>query len=297
MAASASSVVMPVLEAGHMGAVHEGGYLYSHSFNKNSGMRCTVSEIEEESFSDLFEIGQSGSVAVPGKEDVSESSLFSYDIHRGGEVEDEDCVYVAVGKEDSSMDALMWTLRNIQAISATMTTTIYLVHVFPETHFIPSPLGNLPISSVSAEQAETHKMQETVKRREMLQKFVNTCNAYNFKVDTILIESGMVEKAILDLIPVLNIRQLVLGTPRSSLRRLRSKRGNGIAGILQKAPETCKVKIICDGKEVVLDQTITESPARTPVGNEEGSDCTKQGEEENQCRDYFSCLCFKPKTL
>ncbi|OWM83332.1 U-box domain-containing protein 35-like [Punica granatum] len=281
-----------------MEAVHEGGSrdVYSHSFNRNSGMRCTVSEIEEESSSNLFEIGQSGSAAAPGKEDAFESSLFSYDIHRGAESEEEDCVYVAVGKDDSSMAALMWTLRSIQASATAMNTIVYLVHVFPEIHFIPSPLGNLPISSVSAEQVETYKSQETVKRGEMLQKFVNTCNAYNVKVDTILIESDMVEKAILDLIPVLNMRQIVLGTPRSSLRRLRSKRGNGIAEILQKVPETCEVKIICDGKEVVLDHTIIDSPVRTPRGGEEGSDGTKQGQEENQCKDYFSCICFKPKT-
>lgn len=38
------------------------------------------------------------------------------------------------------------------------------------------------------------------------------------KVDTILIESEMVSKAILDLIPIVNIRKLVLGTTKSSLR-------------------------------------------------------------------------------
>lgn len=38
------------------------------------------------------------------------------------------------------------------------------------------------------------------------------------KFDTILIESDMVAKAILELIPVLNIRKLVVGTTKSSLR-------------------------------------------------------------------------------
>lgn len=38
------------------------------------------------------------------------------------------------------------------------------------------------------------------------------------KVETMLIESDMVAKAILDLIPVLNIRKLVIGTTKSSLR-------------------------------------------------------------------------------
>lgn len=38
------------------------------------------------------------------------------------------------------------------------------------------------------------------------------------KVDTILIESDTVAKAILDLIPILNIRKLIVGTSKSSLR-------------------------------------------------------------------------------
>lgn len=38
------------------------------------------------------------------------------------------------------------------------------------------------------------------------------------KVDTILIESNTVASAIQDLIPILNIRTLVVGTTKSSLR-------------------------------------------------------------------------------
>lgn len=38
------------------------------------------------------------------------------------------------------------------------------------------------------------------------------------KADTMLIESDMVGKAILDLIPVLNVRKLVVGAAKSSLR-------------------------------------------------------------------------------
>lgn len=38
------------------------------------------------------------------------------------------------------------------------------------------------------------------------------------KVDTLLVESDMIAKAILDLIPILNIKKLVLGTNKSNLR-------------------------------------------------------------------------------
>lgn len=49
----------------------------------------------------------------------------------------EDNVYVGVGKGDSSMGALRWALDNL--IPSSSTTLLFLIHVFPETHFIPYP--------------------------------------------------------------------------------------------------------------------------------------------------------------
>lgn len=48
----------------------------------------------------------------------------------------EDNVYVGVGKGDSSMGALRWALDNLIPSSSTL---LFLIHVFPETHFIPYP--------------------------------------------------------------------------------------------------------------------------------------------------------------
>jgi hypothetical protein len=142
------------------------------------------------------------------------------------------------------------------------------------------------------------------------------------KVDTILIESDMVASAIRDLIPILNIRTLVVGTTKSSLRynykhvtfshlhvlciyktcdsiyemgtrtcrKLRSKRGSGVAGqlMLQNAAEGCVVKIICEGKEVTEDQMI-ESPS--PRSNDINP--KPKQDQEDQRNDNFSCMCFK----
>lgn len=52
-------------------------------------------------------------------------------------------------------------------------------------------------------------------------------------VDTVLIESDLVAKAILDLIPVLHIRKLVVGTTKSSLRfHFHSINFNGIGTLI-----------------------------------------------------------------
>ncbi|KAF8409758.1 hypothetical protein HHK36_005837 [Tetracentron sinense] len=105
------------------------------------------------------------------------------------------------------------------------------------------------------------------------------------KVDTILIESDQTAKAVLDLITILNIRKLVVGATKSSLRKLR--KGGGIADQIQKnAPDSCEVKIICDGKEVI-DQMIGMPSPR-------GDDITNM---EDKTSDSFSCACFTRKFI
>ncbi|PWA68115.1 rossmann-like alpha/beta/alpha sandwich fold protein [Artemisia annua] len=85
------------------------------------------------------------------------------------------------------------------------------------------------------------------------------------QVETVLIESDMEAKAILDLIPILNIRKLVLGATKSSIRKLKSssKRGSGggtLDQIVHNAPQFCEVKVICEGKEVSLQDQLTSEP-------------------------------------
>lgn len=85
---------------------------------------------EEYMSTDLFEINhKTRSPFATNKEDW-ESSLFSLDF-----LSKEDRIFVAVGKSESSWDALTWTLKH--AVSPS--TIVYLLHVFPETRTIPSP--------------------------------------------------------------------------------------------------------------------------------------------------------------
>ncbi|XP_024987353.1 U-box domain-containing protein 35-like [Cynara cardunculus var. scolymus] len=194
-------------------------------------------------------------------DDGDAGNLFSYDSRNGSDV-----VYVVTwrGTEElssASMDALVWTLGNDLHES----TIVYLVHVFPELRYIPTPLGRLPISQANPEQKESCLVQERSKRSEYLQRFLSLCSSSKVQVETVLIESDMEAKAILDLIPILNIRTLVLGATKSNLRKLRgsSKKGGGgtLDQILHNAPESCDVKVICEGKEVSLqDQSVTGSP-------------------------------------
>ena len=88
----------------------------NQAFNYGGG----TSEIEEESSSrQAFQSRQQHGAMAAIKE----------------EYEEEDSVYVAVGKSETSMEALSWTLRNLVSPS----TIVYLIHVFPEIKHIPSP--------------------------------------------------------------------------------------------------------------------------------------------------------------
>ncbi|KAL4380636.1 hypothetical protein HN51_003959 [Arachis hypogaea] len=210
-------------------------------------------------------------------------------ISEGKSSEEEESVYVAVGKSETSMEALTWTLKNLATTSSTM---LYLIHVFPEIKHIPNPLGMgmIPKSQVSGEQVETYMAQERAKRRNLLHKFLQTCSACKVKVDTILIESDFVAKAILDLIPILHITKLVLGLNKSQLRKLRSRKGNGIADqVLQSAPEMCKVRIVCEGKEISENITGSGLGSGSPSPSPHA---TSMPHKEPLKKDSVSCTCF-----
>ncbi|KAL6186944.1 hypothetical protein ACLB2K_043062 [Fragaria x ananassa] len=213
-----------------------------------------------------------------------EGSLFSIDFncinHKNMKqdqiVQEEKVYHVAVDlmKSETSMDALLWTLSQAVAHPSSHIKTLYhvkLVHVFPPVHFIPSPLGMLPRSKVSPKMVKNYLAQERDRRTKLLEKYVAACSTAKVKVDVMFIENGTTAKTILDLISTGNVKILVVATTKSSLRKLRSRKGTGVANqILRNAsPETscCDIKIICKGKELVIDQIIGSPSSRSSNAN------------------------------
>lgn len=103
-------------------------------FRKNQVLDYNkISEMENEDLEELFFEINLMKVDTILEEDC-ESSVFSFDIHNNNN--EEDIVYVAVGHVgESSMEALLWTLNNV----VTTSTTVCLVHVFPQIKLIPTP--------------------------------------------------------------------------------------------------------------------------------------------------------------
>ncbi|KAI3969455.1 hypothetical protein MKX01_020016 [Papaver californicum] len=111
--------------------------------------------------------------------------------------------------------------------------------------------------------------QQSHKRREFLQNFLDICSVFRYvKVETLLIESNNAVKAVTDLILILNIKKLVVGTSKSSYRKLKKANGFGDQ-ILKSASDTCDIEIINNGKELIIIAMTTageqsHSPASTP---------------------------------
>jgi len=92
---------------------------------------CSTNEVNNEDLEELFEINLKGSLDTISED--CESSVFSFDIDNNN---DKDVVHVAVDNVgESSMEALSWTLKH----AVTPSTTVYLIHIFPEIRLIPSP--------------------------------------------------------------------------------------------------------------------------------------------------------------
>uniref|UniRef100_A0A7N0VEF6 Uncharacterized protein n=2 Tax=Kalanchoe fedtschenkoi TaxID=63787 RepID=A0A7N0VEF6_KALFE len=153
-------------------------------------------------------------------------------------------VYVGVGKDD--LDLVKWVLEHYSSPSASC--RVILVHVYPPITHIPTPVGMLLRSQLPQDQARFYSQQENNKKRTLLQKYIRLCQEAKVTADTMLIESNSTAKAILDLIPVLNITRLVMGT-KLSLPSRWLKRITGKGEYVRKnAPEYCQVTVVFGGK-------------------------------------------------
>ncbi|KAL0318566.1 UNVERIFIED_CONTAM: hypothetical protein Sangu_2012800 [Sesamum angustifolium] len=217
-------------------------------------------------------------------------------------------VYVAVGKND--LHVLKWVLDH--AVSPG--SRVFLVHVFPPVSYIPTPgavpttlsvafivlmktevflsiftctvpVGRLSRSQLSKDQLQVYIREESNKRKHLLEKYIRLCNESKVVVDTMLVESNASTKAILELIPVANITNLVMGTKQSSFSRL-SRKGLGKGEYVKKyAPDYCEVTVVHDDRDRKMKDRQSQTsdqivPSQEPRATE---------------RHFFECVCFSGK--
>ncbi|KAL8215929.1 hypothetical protein R6Q57_022766 [Mikania cordata] len=195
-------------------------------------------------------------------------------------------VFVAVGKHD--LDVVKWAVDHVAPGAR-----VFLVHVFSPVTHIQTPVGKLSRSQLSKEQVQIYINEENNKRRNLLQKYIRLCADAKIAVETMLIESNTTTKAILDLIQVVNITNLVIGTKQTpSLRRLRKGPSKG-EFIKKNAPEFCEVSVICNGKQVTIGQQL-KVPGVTPSDTTPSQNGLKVAHSQLE-RNFFECSCFSRK--
>ncbi|OIT31178.1 PREDICTED: U-box domain-containing protein 33-like [Nicotiana attenuata] len=184
-------------------------------------------------------------------------------------------IYIVVGKKD--LHVLQWALDH--AISPGV--HICLVHVFPPITYFHTPVGKLSRNQLSQEQVKVYINEENNRRKNLLEKYMSLCNdsKKGVPVDTMLVESNSPSKALLDLISVVNITSLILGTKRSTS----TGKGQGIGDFVQKnAPHSCEVTLVSAGKRIKNDQ-LKESCNSYSLGYRHSK------------RNLFECICFPGK--
>ncbi|KDP31037.1 hypothetical protein JCGZ_11413 [Jatropha curcas] len=193
-------------------------------------------------------------------------------------------VYVAVGKDD--LYVLKWALDHVVSPGA----KVFLVHVSSPLTYISTPVGRLSRSQLSQDQVRFYVNEEHNRRRNLLQKYIRLCNDAKVTVDTILLESNETARAILELIPVLNINSLVMGTTRSPRSRFMRKKLAKGEFVKKNSPESCDVTIVHDSKKVLHNQQTTELVLSSLSSNPRELKINRNSE-----RKFFDCVCFSGK--
>ncbi|KAI9108823.1 hypothetical protein K1719_020128 [Acacia pycnantha] len=153
-------------------------------------------------------------------------------------------IYVAVGKDD--MDVVKWALDHAVSHSS----RIFFIHVSAPITLIPTPVGNLPRSQLNHQKVKSYENEEINKTNNILQKYIQMSNDAQVSTETVHLESNDTAKAILELISVLNIKNLVMGIKKHAHSWGKNKVSRGII-VKQKAPEFCEVVLVCEGNEIL----------------------------------------------
>ncbi|KAL9296609.1 hypothetical protein ACSQ67_022505 [Phaseolus vulgaris] len=115
-------------------------------------------------------------------------------------------VHVAVGKslkKDTTL--IQWCFTHFSSAH------ICLLHVYRPSTMIPTLLGKLPASQASPEVVSAYRIEEREDSKRLMEKYLSLCRAAKVKVTSIIGEADQVQKGIVDLVTVHNIRKLVIG--------------------------------------------------------------------------------------
>ncbi|KAK7404577.1 hypothetical protein VNO78_05530 [Psophocarpus tetragonolobus] len=153
-------------------------------------------------------------------------------------------VHVAVGKSlKKAATLLQWCFTRFS------NAHICLLHVYEPSTMIPSPLGKFPASQASPQVVSAYRIEEREQTKGLLDKYLSLCRAAKIKASSVIGEADQVQKGIVDLVTVHNIRKLVIGSVPENC--INVKRNSSKANYAAKnAPPFCEIWFVYNGKHI-----------------------------------------------
>ncbi|KAK7330535.1 hypothetical protein VNO77_24730 [Canavalia gladiata] len=186
-----------------------------------------------------------------------------------------DDLYVAVGKDD--LDVVKWALDH----GVSPGSRIFLIHVSSPITLIPTPVGKFERSQLTPQQVRLYLSEVNIKRKDLLQKYIQQSTEAKVTAETLLLESHDTGKAILDLISILNITNLVMGIKKLPYTRRSNKLSKG-EFVKKNAPISCEVTLVYNGEVFVSDPYVDGLGSYGPVSH------SKSHSKNN----FLHCMCF-----
>ncbi|KHN21956.1 U-box domain-containing protein 33 [Glycine soja] len=188
-------------------------------------------------------------------------------------------VHVAVGKSlKKAATLLQWCFTHFSK------PQIFLLHVHQPSTMIPTLLGKLPASQASPEVVSAYRIEEKEDTKRLLEKYLSLCRAAKVKASSVIGEADQVQKGIVDLVTVHNVRKLVIGAIPENCMKI--KRNSSKANYAAKnAPPFCEIWFVYNGKHIW-----TREASETPRS------LSSRAQPETTTAESLSCRSFHDGT-
>ncbi|XP_010253186.1 PREDICTED: U-box domain-containing protein 33-like isoform X2 [Nelumbo nucifera] len=204
-------------------------------------------------------------------------------------VDGADIVHVAVGNSiEKTIALLYWTFRRFKNLY------ICLLHIHQPSPTIPTLLGKLPANQANQETVSAYRKEEMERTKKLLFNYLGICHRAKVKASIIAIESGQVQKGILDLVNMRSIKKLVMGTASDNCMKVKnSTKANYVA---KNAPAFCQVWFVNKGKHVWTRES-SESPNVLPPENVHAERLRSSLPHNHKPEIIFNPECFRSTSI
>ncbi|KAL8111316.1 U-box domain-containing protein 33-like [Apium graveolens] len=164
-------------------------------------------------------------------------------------VGEEEMIYILVGKDvKESGSTLKWALRNFAA------KKLCILHVHQPSQEIPTMGTKFSISLVAKDKVGDYHNTERQHMHNLLETYKLICERAGARAEKLHIERDSIEKGIVELITMHNIKKLVMGAAADKLysRKMVEPKSKKSIYVCWKAPDSCHIWYVCNGNLICI---------------------------------------------